>query len=158
MDVIASQHQLTASKPAAALLAAALEVRDSSNLFECSSSVCGQAYLKQITIHALASTSSSHPFTSITSSQPPSAQPTLDNSAFNTLFTLAPFESPIPTAAVTQLLLAADDDEVEEEGEEEVQKYTRFLEPSNAQMVRTLMSISGVKGMMKSRANQTVWM
>jgi len=100
ISLIASQHNLTTSRPVAALATAAIE-----------------AYLKQLSIHALTLTSSSHPFTSIspasaqnTSTLPPSlipshSQSTLTLSSLLSLLTVVPASLPTPSAAVDKLFL-----------------------------------------------------
>jgi len=101
ISLIASQHNLTTSRPVASLATAAIE-----------------AYLKQITMHALTLTSSSHPFTSITpasantgsSTFPHSGSniqhpSTLSVSSFISLFTVVPSSNPGPSAAIDRLFL-----------------------------------------------------
>ncbi|KAG8958954.1 hypothetical protein FRC03_008587 [Tulasnella sp. 419] len=140
MDLIAAQHQMTASKPAASLLAAAVE-----------------AYLKQLTMHALATTSTSHPFASITPSEPVS-NPPLSVSSFHTLFTIAPFENPAPTASMTRLMMLnggreeADeyqDEEVYEGATTEATSALGRYDAGTRQIVKMLMGRDGVREMVK---------
>ncbi|KAG8890987.1 hypothetical protein FRB99_003847, partial [Tulasnella sp. 403] len=129
MDLIAAQHQMTASKAAASLLSAAVE-----------------AYLKHITVHTLASTSSSHPFASISPSDA-SPQPSLAPSSFTTLFTIAPFEIPNPNPVVMNLTVTGQEKSEPEEGEEVLRRLDVKLDPVNRQIVRVLFAKSGVREM-----------
>ncbi|KAG8861448.1 hypothetical protein FRB96_002897 [Tulasnella sp. 330] len=136
MDLIASQHQMTASKPAVSLLAAAVEV-----------------YLKQITVHALTATSGSLPFASISPSEP-NPHPPLSVQSFHTLFTLAPFEQPIPSASVTELMQIGG---LDQEEDEDLRTLGRNLDPTNRQILRLLASRSGLKeGMMAKMGRKAV--
>jgi hypothetical protein len=85
VTLIASQHNLTASKRAIHLLASALE-----------------AYLKNLSMHALSLTSGCHPFSSIQPASPSPMTP-LSLSAFETLFTISPSE--IPNLSATSITL-----------------------------------------------------
>ncbi|KAF9517962.1 hypothetical protein BS47DRAFT_1338832 [Hydnum rufescens UP504] len=104
ISLIASQHNLTTSRPVAALATAAIE-----------------AFLKQLAMHALTLTSSSHPFTSIspasgqnTSTLPSSliashSQSTLTLSSLLSLLTVVPASLPTSSAAMDKLFLRGPD-------------------------------------------------
>lgn len=127
MDLIAAQHQMTASKQAVQLLAAAVE-----------------AFLKQITVHALAATSSSHPFASISPSDPSPPQ-ALAASSLNTLFTIAPFEIPAPTAAVTNLIVNVPDGDDDEDPLNAFPEVEKKMDTGQRQLARILLARSGVR-------------
>lgn len=127
MDLIAAQHQMTASKQAVQLLGAAVE-----------------SFLKQITVHALAATSSSHPFASITPVDPSPPRP-LAASSLNTLFTIAPFEIPAPNAAVTNLIVNVPDVDDDEDPLTSFPELEKKVSPNQRQMVRLLLSRSGIR-------------
>lgn len=127
MDLIAAQHQMTASKQAVQLLAAAVE-----------------AFLKHITVHALAATSSSHPFASITPSDPSPPQ-ALAASSLNTLFTIAPFEIPSPNAGVTNLIINPPDADDDDDPLSTFPEVEKKMDPSQRQLVRVLLSRSGIR-------------
>jgi len=121
ITLIASQHQLTTSKPVISLLAAAIE-----------------AYLKQLSMHALSLTSAAHPFTSISPSGPVTLRP-LSLQSFNTLLTLAPSDVPNPSAVAMKLHLSqGEEDVLEEPGE-------GSLDDPVGQLWSILGSRSGVK-------------
>ncbi|KAG8996328.1 hypothetical protein FRB90_012760 [Tulasnella sp. 427] len=127
VDLIAAQHQMTASKQAVQLLAAGVE-----------------AFLKQLTVHALAATSSSHPFASITPSDPSPPQ-ALTASSLNTLFTIAPFEIPAPNAAVTNLIVNVPDGEDDDDPLNAFPGMEKKMNTDQCQMARVLLSRSGIR-------------
>lgn len=149
MDLIAAQHQMTASKSAASLLAAGVEVHDPfPRTVRLSLTHQLQAFLKQVTVHALAATSSNHPFASISPADESPQRP-LAPSSFSTLFAIAPFEIPMPTATVTDLMTLDKDAGEDEEEEDEYTRVVQKLDPTNRQIVQTLLSHSGVRAMLQ---------
>jgi len=104
ISLIASQHNLTTSRPVAALATTAIE-----------------AFLKQLAMHALTLTSSSHPFTSISPASgqnastlpssliPSHSQSTLTLSSLLSLLTVVPASLPTSSAAVDKLFLRGPD-------------------------------------------------